>query len=189
MPDPFISEDDLSDILGRDVTDDLGATIAVDAACDICRDVAEQTFNRGTSTFTLNGSGTDALMLPEMPVNSISSVVVNGGTVTNYRLAENGILYRGTISAGASTEYDTNVIPSVWPSGRQNVSVTYDHGYADADIPRSVRMVALSLAQRIVTQGPAVEESQGDLRVKYAGPAMDLTKGEERILRKHKRHR
>jgi hypothetical protein len=52
----------------------------------------------------------------------------------------------------------------VWPSGRQNITVTYDHGYADADLPRDVRMVALSVASRIAVQGVALEESVGDVR-------------------------
>ena len=44
---------------------DAGALIAIDAACDICRDVADQTFNLGTATVTLDGTGTDMLLLPQ----------------------------------------------------------------------------------------------------------------------------
>ena len=65
--------------------------------------------------------------------------------------------------------------------------VTYDHGYADADLPRDVRMVALSLASRLIVQGVAVKERVGDNPMDYAGPATDLTAGEQAILRKYRR--
>jgi hypothetical protein len=67
--------------------------------------------------------------------------------------------------------------------------VTYQHGYADADLPRDVRMVALSIASRLVVQGVASEESNGPVSVKYATPATDLTAGELRILQKYRNTR
>lgn len=190
MPDPFISRQDLTDYLGRDVTADDGALIAVDAACDTVRTVAEQNFNQVVGgTAVLDGSGTDALLLPELPVSAAGTVLVNGTAVTDYTLNGNGVLFRGTV--GLSDPYWPDEMPTrlVWPTGRQNVEVTYDHGYADADLPRDVRMVALSLASRLLVQGVATEESLGDARVKYAGPAMDLTAGEKMILRKYRRPR
>ena len=64
MPDPFISPQDVSDLLGRDVTLDPGAITAVAGACDVIRGITEQDFNRGTTTETLDGTDTDALLLP-----------------------------------------------------------------------------------------------------------------------------
>lgn len=180
MPDPFITPQDLVDYLGRGGTADAGMLIATDAACDICRTVAERQFNQGTTTYTLDGTGTDALLLPELPVSSVSAVTVAGTAVTDYVLNGNGILFRrGTV---------TSTCPSTlsWPEGRQNVTVTAVHGYSDDDLPRDVRVVALSIAARLVTQGVAVEESIGAVRVKYAGPATDLTSGEKMILRKYR---
>jgi hypothetical protein len=175
MPDPFITAQDLSDYLGRDVTADNGAVIALDAACDTCRTIAERDFNRGTSTYTGDGTGTDAFLLPQLPVLNAGTVLVNGETVTDYTLNSNGILLRGT--AGVDPR-------PVWPAGRQNVTVTYEHGYDD--VPRDVRMVALSLAARLVVQGVAVEETVGPVRMKYAGAAMDLSTTERIVLRKYK---
>jgi hypothetical protein len=187
MPVPFISRQDLTDYLGRDVTADAGALIAVDAACDTVRTVAEQDFNQtvgGTAVF--DGTGTDSLLLPQLPVSRAGTVLVNGTAVTDYVLNGNGILFRRGSLSGQSTYYDCN-FPRVWPTGRQNITVTYDHGYTDAEIPRDVRMVALNLAARLIVQGVATEESLGDARVKYAGPATDLTKGEQMILQKYRR--
>jgi hypothetical protein len=69
------------------------------------------------------------------------------------------------------------------------VTITYQHGYAAVDLPRDVRMVALSVASRYVVQGVAKRESQGDLSIDYATAAGDLTANELRILRKYRRTR
>jgi len=185
MADPFISPQDLIDHMGRGGTADAGLVIATDAACDIVRDIAEQTFNQMfADTITLDGTGTDALLLPERPVSAAGTVTVNGGTVTDYVLADNGILFRrGTVT---SSSWDCWYPTWTWPRGRQNITVTYDHGYADADIPRSVRLVALAIAERIAIQGAALKENIGDVSVEYAAASTDLTPGEKMILRKHK---
>jgi hypothetical protein len=177
MPDPFISQQDLTDYLGRDVTNDDGAIIALDAACDMVRTFAEQQFNEATETYTGDGTGSDAFLLPNLPVTAAGTVTVNGTAETEYELNNNGILFRGT--AGCDPR-------PTWPAGRQNISVTYEHGYASSDLPRDVRMVALQAAARILVQGVAVEETVGQVRVKYAGGALDLTEGERRILRKYR---
>lgn len=179
MPDPFITVTDLGDYIGRDLSADAGAVIAVDAACDICRDVAGQEFNAGTATFVLNGSGTDAVLLPQLPVSSVSAVAVNGTAVDDYTLSSNGTLFRGTVGEDTASS-------GTWPSGRQNVSVTAVYGYESADLPRSVRMVALSIASRLVIQGVALEETVGPTRVKYAVASTDLTNGERLILERYR---
>ena len=74
----------------------------------------------------------------------------------------------------------------VWPAGRQNVEVTYKHGYTPAELPRSVRMVALHIASRLVIQGVAQYETIGDVQMRYGVNATDLTDGERRILRKYR---
>jgi len=175
----FINVYDLGELLGTDLSQDVGAQIAVEAASEICRTVAEQDFDLVAGDIvTLDGTGTDALMLPNLPVTAAGTVTVNGGTVTDYNLGSNGILYRGT--AGPATWL-------TWPVGRQNIRVTYTHGFGT--VPADVRMVALSVAQRIVVQGVASEESMGDVSVKYATPTMDLTPGELRILGKYRQIR
>lgn len=189
MPTPFISRQDLTDYLGRDVTTDDGALACVDAACDFCRDVAEQTFNEDTSTIYLDGTGTDALLLPELPVNSIGTVTVSDQSspptwttagAADYTLNDNGVLL-------ATDTEGTSLFGTTWPAGRQNILVTYDHGYANADLPRSIRMVALSLAARLLVQGPSKAETMGDVSVTYAAEATALMPTERLILRKYRR--
>jgi hypothetical protein len=175
MPDPFIDATDISDYLGRDVSADAGAIIALDAACDICRSISGQDFNAGSANIALDGNGGDCLLLPQRPVNTAGTLTINGVAETDFMVTTDGRLLRGT--AGG-------VPRPVFPVGRQNVTVTYTYGYDE--VPRDVRMVALSIASRLIVQGVAVEESLGDARVKYAVAGSDLTRNEERILGKYR---
>lgn len=196
MPEPFISQEDLSDYLGQDVTEDPGALAAVDAACDIVRTISGQDFNQATSSITLDGSGTDALLLPQLPVSKAGTVaiggtanagVISGGSsITDYALNGDGILLR---TAGAALAGEGEYVPTVWPKGRRNIAVTYEHGYADEEIPRDVRMVALSIASRLVVQGVTMSESIGPATMRYAVASTDLTSGERMILAKYRRTR
>lgn len=174
MPAPFISVADLSDFIGRDLSADPGAIVAVDSACEMCRAVSGQQFNRGTSTTLLDGSGTDMVLLKQLPVNAVSSVSVAGAAVTDYRVDT----ARGALLRGATGSWPT----PVWPYGRDNVQVVYDHGFDVADLPRSVSMVALSIAARLVIQGPAAQEGIGNVSIRYALASTDLTVGERLIL-------
>lgn len=179
MPNPFITVQNVSDLLGRNLAGDPGATLAVGAACDICRTVAERQFTRGTTTASYDGSGTDALVLGTLPVLNAGTVTVAGGTITDYMLTTNGVLLRGT--AGIEPR-------PVWPLGRQNVTVTYEHGYDTLSIPDDVKQVAINVAMRIAVQGVAKSESVGDVSITYAAAAADLTPGEKLILHKYRPH-
>ncbi len=198
MPLPFISRDDLSDHIGRDVSSDDGALAAVDAACDIVRTHTDQEFNLTTlGTATLDGTGTDALLLPQVPVSEVRSVTiggtVNSGTitggtaVTSWAVREDGVLLRTAGAATGDPSWSGETLPLRWPKGRQNVSVIYSHGYGSATLPRDVRMVALQIAARLLVQGAAVYESVGAVSVRYAGPPLDLSPGEKAILSRHRR--
>lgn len=178
MPDPFITEQDLTDYIGQDVTADAGATIAVASACEICRNIAEQAFNLDRTTVVLDGTDTDMLLLPDRPVQTAVAVTVGGSAIDDFISTEDGRLIRGTVGGDQTL---------TWPRGRQNISITYDHGYET--IPTDVKMVALQVAARIVIQGVAKREQQGDLQVEYATPTLDLTSNEDRILRRYRRAR
>lgn len=195
MGTPFISRQDVSDYVGVDVTADDGALIAIDSACETVRTITEQDFTATTSTIRVDGSGTEVILLPQRPVSAAGTVTVNGSAVTDYTVTDEGHLIRtaGTATTGGTVEYSTwaqNGYPTnYWPQGRQNVEVTYDHGYTGGTVPADVRMVALMIATRLVTQGVASSEEIGQVNVRYAIPSTDLTKGEQAILRRHKRSR
>ena len=181
-PPPFIFVSDLSNHLGRDLSADMGAVMAVDAACDVIRDITEQDFNQATTTEAFDGTGTDSIVLPQAPLLNVGTVVVNSGTITDYTFSkQTNALIRGT----ADSRWPGAPLP-VWPAGRQNVRVTYDHGYSVAgtvsDVPRSIKMVALMIAERLVVQGVAQSETVGDVTVDYGQAASDLTKTEQGLL-------
>lgn len=177
MPDPFITEQDIVDYLGRGDIADPGVTIAAGSACDMVRAWTDQTISVVTNeTVTFDGSGTDALLLPEMPVIQVRSVTVDGEVVTDFTLRADGVLIRTPGDGTAS-----------WPEGRQNVIVTYDHGWVAEEIPHEIKQVALSVASRLVVQGPLVQESLGATSAKYAVASTDLTNGERALLRKYRR--
>lgn len=177
MATPFVTLTDISDLLGRDVTSDAGATAALSAACAICRSEAQQEFNAGTATIYLDGSGTDALVLAQAPA-TVGTVAISGSTITDYTTTADGLLLRG--SAGSTPR-------PVWPRGRQNVQVTYSYGYADLTVPEDVCAVATDLTIRTIVQGPAQSETVGDVSISYGVPnARDLTENERRILRRYR---
>jgi hypothetical protein len=191
MPTPFISRTDLTDYLGTDVTTDDGALIAVDAACDIVRTLTEQDFNSVTGdTVKLDGTGTDALLLPQVPVSAAGTVVVNGGTLSatlDYTCTSDGVLIRTDGTATLSTWSQGWGPTAFWPQGRQNISVTYDHGYSGGTVPADIRVVALMIASRMTVQGLDSQRQVGQANVKYAVGASDLSANELRICRKYKR--
>lgn len=191
-PDPFISRADLGNKLGTDLSSDDHALAAVDAACDMCRTISEQSFNRGTSTITLDGSGTEEILLPEYPVNTVGTVYEDGGTLTSGDWVldpATGSLIRVPTAGYISSNFTTR--PSVvWNRGRRNVTLDYDHGWDISDIPRDVRMVALNIATRFYEQtSSATFEQLGQRQVRYDGQASDLSDNELRILRKYKREK
>ena len=98
---------------------------------------------------------------------------MNGSPELNFTYTAQGLLLRG--SAGCNPR-------PIWPRGRQNVTVTYDHGYADGDVPQDVRLVAIQLAMRLIVQGVAQSETIRDTTVNYGMSADDLTANETRIL-------
>lgn len=173
MSEPFISREDLGEYLRRDLTTDEMALIAVDAACDVVRDVTHRGFDHvENDTVIFSGDGSSFnLLLPELPVLAVDEVRVDGEVYLDWNLRRGGIL--------ASTD-------GKWPEGDANIEVDYDHGYPPADLPRSVRIVALTVAARIYRQGIVRQETTGGVSTTYsvAGP-IDLTSGERYLLAKY----
>lgn len=182
----LITSQDLSDYIGRDVTADDGATFAVASANEIVKTLTEQDFEQATSTIDLDGRGTDTLLLPQRPVTNVGTVTVNGVADTSFTYTSEGHLIRTSEDEPTfATWSGTGESLAYWPSGRQNITVTYTHG--GTAVPDDVRAVALMIAYRMVTQGGAIQEQVGDVRKTYAVAATDLTAGERAILHKYRR--
>lgn len=180
---PFISRADLGDFLHRagELDDDDLALVAVDSACEELRRLTGQNFNEGETTVLLDGSNTRSLILPQAPVSEIASVKVNDELVDagDYVVTDGGVLRRVKVNGTALSSWSTG-----WPWGAMNVEVAYSHGFDE--VPRDLRMLALTLAGRIYEQGIVKQETVGGSTSTFSvdGP-LDLTRTEERIVRRY----
>lgn len=174
MPDPFITTEDLAAFLGVDESElSEFADFALDAACEVVRGATGMLINGvEDEEITLDGSGRQMLLLPERPVTEISEITIAGvdDPLTpdeDYRLDSDPL---------AGIVYATNGFwpDGLWPYGRQNITVTYSHGYGyEDDIPSDIRLVALAVARRVylstgtltVASGQISEVSLGAARV------------------------
>ena len=148
---------------------DLAAIIALEGASDAVRSYTGQSFDAITDdVVTLDGTGREGLLLPQLPVSAVSEVVIisSDGIETtldpavDYRLGGSGILWR-FVGLSAWPWWGS----PIWPLGRQNVRVTHDHGYAlpgdegDPPLPSDIQLVTMQVAAR----GLAVATSAGRL--------------------------
>lgn len=158
---------------------DLTQVLALEAASDAARSYCGQTFDLVEGDVVrLDGTGTDALLLPQLPVTEVAAVatlsLVTVDGVTSqvetalettdwYPLGAAGILYRRD---GAC-----------WPLGYANVQVTYSHGYVLPDqegtnLPADLQLVVAQMAARIHASpdGRSAEsETVGSYSVTYGG--------------------
>src|SRR4051794_39887696 len=88
--------------------DTYSAQLAVDAASDTFELEADTKFSSTAATYTTEGYGQDAIVLPRQPVIAVQSVTVDGVTVTDY--ARRGpALYR-ILRWGGTTYYAADVV-------------------------------------------------------------------------------
>lgn len=171
---PYIDRSDLGAYLRRDLTDDDLALIAIDSACTMIRNLASQRLDLvEDETILTNGEGTDVILLPELPIVSVSSVERDDVEVDSDDYLVAGKSGRLVKKSG------------VWRSGKGNYSVTYTHGFSE--IPSDLRVVTLQLAARIYDQGLAKAEQVGNYQITYAAPEpMGLSPRELSIVAKYR---
>jgi hypothetical protein len=166
---PFITTADLKSFLGYEVESDK-ATAAVEASCDLIRNSTGQTFEAGEATVLMDGTGTDAVLLPQVPVKAVSAVKLQGEVVTDFMISGSGLLLRTS--------------PGVWTEGRQAVEVTYSYGYES--VPPELKMLALTISARVYVQGIVTVAQVGMTNTTFATDALTLTAGEKDIISRHR---
>jgi len=174
--DPFITVEQLGGYLRQTLSeDDELIILALDAACQVCRDVAEQDFEFvADEDIKINGTGTNILLLPQLPVTDVAQVLDSNGNVVDtddYVWTEDGELLKSSCL-------------TTWWEGNQNFTVTYSHGYEE--VPSSVQLVACALAARIYDQGIVSQETIGGYVILYGQSEGGLTKLERAILERHR---
>lgn len=124
-------------------TEEDAVQFALDAACAEIRTYLSQDLDLvADDEIVLHGTGTQSLLLPQLPVVAVNSVFIDAGEdteeeVTDYHLDFSGVLYR---RCG-------------WPKGYGNITVDYDHGYEE--IPADLKNAALNIARSIANPAPA----------------------------------
>jgi hypothetical protein len=171
----FITKGDFEAYLGYEVESDK-ATLSMDAACGLIRGATNQDFEAGEGTVKLDGSGTDELILPHVPVEAVTSIASTEAfaseatAVTDYLVTSSGIVLRKP--------------PAIWPTGRGNVEVTFTYGYSD--VPAEIRMLALTVAARCYVQGIVTVAQVGTTNTTFATDALSFTPGEQNIVARYR---
>jgi hypothetical protein len=169
----FITNSDLKAFMGYPSLEEDKADLATDSACDLIRGATGQSFAQvDGETVVLDGTGTDALLLPQLPVWEVTAVAVDGEELEaeDYNFTGAGLLLR--------------LDADVWTLGRQMVEVTYSYGVET--VPAEIRALALTVATRLYQQGTAVSATVGASSVTFATDALSFTEGEKAIVRRYK---
>lgn len=201
MAEAWITTDDLGAYLRREIDpyNDILAQAAIDGACDRIRsETGQQIDGVVDDVVTLDGTGQDTLILPELPVVDVTSVQLwqpDGCPPLDIdsddwfaRLGRRGqIVRRGSWSAYG-----------IWLRGRGLYLVTYSHGYDTPGaglgsgvvfpaLPGDLKTLAITLAARMYDQGLVSQETVGTAyQVIYsAASSLALTAGEMAIINKY----
>lgn len=128
-PTTILSLDDAKAVLSlyeTDADDELRAVL--EAISDTCERFTKRRWRRQTFVETHTTEDADYIHLRNVPVVSVTSVVENGATITDYVVDKRaGILRRGS----TVTEYD-------WADSFQGIVVTYVAGPADGVVPANI---------------------------------------------------
>lgn len=161
MADILGSITDLRTLLGVDATElpDGEATLLLELATgEVQAAAGQELVQRTGDTVTLVGTTDGWLDLPQRPVQSVTTVKIDGSAITDYSRFGARLWREAGWSAGPYTPTP--------------VEVTYDHGYADTDPQLQLaRSVALAAAVYMYTDptGKATGFSIDDYREQYAG--------------------
>jgi hypothetical protein len=147
----FCEVEDVEALLNLSITDaadiascERAITAVTEAIKNYCQQEIELTTD---DEITLDCSGGDMLLLPEMPVVSVASVIEDGELLTvtdDYILGQYGILHR---------------VGQDWLSGVQIITITYTHGFTT--IPDDIVDVAARSAARVYQAGLRAKEHDG----------------------------
>lgn len=168
----FATTGDLSSLLeiDFDVAEAARAQLLLDLVSGEVKTFCDVAFEQTSRTIELAGTWSARLELPGPPVTSVSTVTLDGDSVTDYRLVR-GVLVRD----------------SHWGGPNRVVTVTYTHGLTA--VPDTVRAVVLRASAR-AWANPEQRESvqlESGYQARFTAQAEDkdttfLTAGDMRAL-------
>lgn len=181
----LITVDDLGDYLGQNLSSSDKATFVVASADQIVKTLTGQHLEAVSNDIVLmDGTGTDTILLPQLPVTNVDSVIEDDELLTeleDYVLGANGKLRR--LPTVTENGWSTSTVRRRWNPGVRNIEVQYDHGYAT--LPADLKMVALLIASRAFNEsaGNVISETLGQYSVRYSDTGgSDLTFTEKTII-------
>lgn len=164
----LVTPQGIAEFLGRTIDDnDFLANLMCSMASQAVRSYVNQMISFvDNDSVTIDGSGSDSLLVPEVPVVRINSVTTHDRWLDNETLLEeddfvvdnaHGILWR--------------IDQECWPRGHKNITLDYDHGWdvgVDTDsvepednpidhVPADILLVALRVATRGFLAGTSIE--------------------------------
>lgn len=144
---------------------------------------------RGTDVAVkLAGTWSRDLDLPQRPVVAVTSVALNGTTISagEFEWNERSLIRRG---GEIGTDGVSPLDGAHWGGPASTVAVTYTYGYATADVPDVVKSLVKRVAARTIgNTGGVSQETLGPYSVSYgnvlAAGGSHVTKHEAKMLRK-----
>lgn len=130
---------------------------------------------------TLPGAYTASIRLPQRPVVSVASVVLDGSTLTaaDDWYVDGDDLVRTGIWPASQNRFG---ISGAWGDPSQALVVTYTHGWAA--IPGAIKAVCLEMVGRVwVNPGATSEQEIGNSRATYAAQGLLMTEDERQAVR------
>ena len=172
----FATHDDLAARLGLTLTSGMQtrADTLLELASDVIRNEVKQQIGLvADDEITIPGTTDERILLPERPVVSVASVVLNGhelGQGTDWYLEGDEIArVPASMTLGVGGLLDTEY---VFPLGtgfgweEQSIVITYTHGYAT--VPALVKAIVLEMVVRVwVNPGSVARETVGDTQTVY----------------------
>jgi hypothetical protein len=177
---------------------DIIANLALAAATVMIQNYTDQVISYVSETVILDGTGTDTILLPELPVIDVTNVVSDcdtswpqtllpqsNGSNADYTFTGgyDGLLIR---RRGQFVAYEGmfNARYGMWPSRRQSVQVTYSHGYQT--IPTDLQLLCAIIAARAFAQDGANAENVGTYVAQYAAQPGEISALEKTVLDRYK---
>lgn len=152
MADQFCTVPDVESFLQIDIEGIEAVTsceMAIESATAAIRNYTNQKISEVVDdTITIDGHGRKEIYLPEIPVQSVTSVTENGISLVetvDFVLGQFGILHR--------------LNGYVWLEGFNNIEIVYTHGYSV--IPEAIKQVAIRSAARAYQAGLRARETEG----------------------------
>ena len=141
--------------------------------------------------YTRSGTSDERILLPGRPVESVSSVTLDGAAIDDWYLAGNVLVRRGGTVFLASSLADADpTYRRGFGCESQTLAITYTHGYAENAIPEWLKTLALEMVVRVwANPASVIQQNIGNTGTTYAPysdppPGLELTDKERRRLKK-----